>query len=409
MLSKWLDVGIQLGAFHRQAASYDDIRPPAFGHYPHIQNLSATRKRHQASLQNLKDQIDDAIDSNDYPAQRLLKDPRGDINAPGASPNPFTDRIPLPSLNSRQHGYKQSSNAPTAAAAADNDSKRLKVSVKIDGGQQMQPPSLFLQECAHLMSLLSAVAMSTLRNDIEGTETPLIQYVPGSPWPPVDPDKLSPHIRRQFHYENTLVITCRSLFNYSRNAKTTTLYNAARPFRVLGGVSDAEIQLLQNARGPSAKVALVSFWVQEFIARETMNGSVGNVSGPIISRLTQEISDGMLLYNQARKIAYIPFPYPHAQLSTISTIIITILVPVLMYSFDNQLVFACFLNFFTVLCFAGVHQVARELENPFKNVPNDLPLTTFQAQFNEGLITMYAGFHPESWWSVPAELSLKED
>eukprot|EP00957_Ditylum_brightwellii_P183089 13945375-Ditylum_brightwellii.AAC.1 len=76
MLSKWLDVGIQLGAFHRQAASYDDIRPPAFGHYPHIQNLSATRKRHQASLQNLKDQIDDAIDSNDYPAQRLLKDPR---------------------------------------------------------------------------------------------------------------------------------------------------------------------------------------------------------------------------------------------------------------------------------------------------------------------------------------------
>jgi hypothetical protein len=33
----------------------------------------------------------------------------------------------------------------------------------------------------------------------------------------------------------------------------------------------------------------------------------------------------------------------------------------------------------------------------------DIPLTTFQAQFNEALIAMYAGFHPDSWWVSPAD------
>ena len=46
--------------------------------------------------------------------------------------------------------------------------------------------------------------------------------------------------------------------------------------------------------------------------------------------------------------------------------------------------------------------MARELESPFHNVPNDLPLTTFQAEFNEALCAMFAGFHPDSWWDPPA-------
>ena len=43
-------------------------------------------------------------------------------------------------------------------------------------------PSLFLQESAHLISLLSAVALSTLRNEIEGVEAPLCEFVPGKAW-----------------------------------------------------------------------------------------------------------------------------------------------------------------------------------------------------------------------------------
>jgi predicted membrane chloride channel (bestrophin family) len=58
------------------------------------------------------------------------------------------------------------------------------------------------------------------------------------------------------------------------------------------------------------------------------------------------------------------------------------------------------MNSLTVLCFLGLHEVARELENPFINVPNDLPLCTFQAQYNEALGTMFSSYHPDSWFTI---------
>jgi predicted membrane chloride channel (bestrophin family) len=92
------------------------------------------------------------------------------------------------------------------------------------------------------------------------------------------------------------------------------------------------------------------------------------------------------------------------------TTAILFIFPVLSYNYVNDLSFACIMNFVTVLCFLGIHEVARELEAPMHNIPNDLPLTTFQAQFNEALITIYSGFHPDSWWEVDAgNVETKED
>jgi hypothetical protein len=73
------------------------------------------------------------------------------------------------------------------------------------------------------------------------------------------------------------------------------------------------VEKLQEARGPLAKVSLVNMWLLELISRECQAGSTGEVGAPIISRLYQFLSDGMAGYNQARKVAYVPFPFPHAQ------------------------------------------------------------------------------------------------
>ena len=74
--------------------------------------------------------------------------------------------------------------------------------------------------------------------------------------------------------------------------------------------------------------------------------------------------------------------------------------PLLFSNFVTNLWFGCTLNFLTVLCFLGLNEVSRELDNPFQNIPNDIPLTTYQAEMNEALVTMYAGFHPDGWWEV---------
>lgn len=121
----------------------------------------------------------------------------------------------------------------------------------------------------------------------------------------MDPDNLSKETLKAYGEDSRFWRVLYFILGLSRSDKHRTLYNAVRPFTVLGGVSDEEVMFLQNARGPYAKTALCFMWLQEFISRETLRGSTGKINGAILSRLFQYQSDGMVGYNQARKITYV--------------------------------------------------------------------------------------------------------
>jgi len=407
MHSKWLDLGTELAAFHYQSDYYKQNMPPAYGAYPHVTSVVRNREREQFTTH-----IDDNIATNSQEGE-----------SKGLFGKLFKKKKKKTEMKRRNSVHKSIHDRPKPAQSKlfgkppsfrkspgqQPEIQELKSESRLDGGME-EAPSLFLQEAVHLISLMSAVALSTLRVDIEGAESPLIPYIPGAPWPPVDPDNTPKEIKEEFTQKESsrLEKNLRFLLGTSRTEKNRTLYNAARPMRVLGGVSDAEIKLLSAARGPLAKTALCTMWMQEFISREYMAGSTGGVAPPIISRLYQFCSDGMIGYNQARKVAYIPFPFVHAQISALFVVVLLPVVPLLMLSFVDIPWIGALLTFFTILCFCGLHEVARELENPFKNEPNDLPLVTIQAQFNEALLVMYAGYHPDAWWDPPTENSKAE-
>ena len=66
-------------------------------------------------------------------------------------------------------------NTTTTTTAGDNNNRgqqQLETSVEDMNGRA----SLFLQEAAHLFSLMSAVAMASLRADMEGCASPLGTY-----------------------------------------------------------------------------------------------------------------------------------------------------------------------------------------------------------------------------------------
>ena len=308
-------------------------------------------------------------------------------------------------------------------------------------------PSLFLQEAAHLFSLTSAVAMASLRADLEGCASPLVEYIPGQPFPPVNPDEMKvkvwldnskpeadeiveeqennsanlnervdddtnvfkkegslprPSLPNKFNNRywirnNQLRNSVYFLLGLSRSARQRTLYNASRPFAVMGGLSDNEVELLQKARGPEAQMALCMLWLKEFISREHLDGSTGKVAPPIVARVYQHISDGFLQYNQCRKTAYTQFPFVHTQLTTFFLVVSIFLFPFLYYTYVNNVWMACFLNFASLACFDGIIEVAREMQDPFYQFPNDLPLNNYQVQYNEALIScLYGGFHPDA-------------
>jgi len=415
-MSKWMDATQHTAVFHMQNSRYDGMRPPSFFDHEDLNKLNLTMDRQRLApvasgdvedtdmrqkirLKSVYDvvrpsRIKPIIDRKDSKRrlsfQEILKSP---IRSMPPRSKSHWDLLPTPDSASPEILNRTEINSkyfPSATNPNRNFADR----------PNNQTPPLFLQELAHLSSLLCAVALSTLRNDLDDKESPLDIYVPGAPWPVSDPDKLPKSTKSEFHHDYAIVRNIRYWLGIDRKPKSLANYVASRPMLIIGGISNAEIAHLQEARGSYAKTQLAFHWLSEFIIREHLSGSLGDVHAAIISRLVQFLSDGMLYYNHARKIMYIPFPFPHAQLSAFFTIIMIPTIPFLMDQYTNELWMGCMITFFTVTCLVGLHEVARELENPFRNVPNEIPLCTIHAMYNEALATMFSGYNPDSFWDA---------
>mmetsp|Transcript_17070 Transcript_17070/g.30966 ORF Transcript_17070/g.30966 Transcript_17070/m.30966 type:complete len:637 (+) Transcript_17070:141-2051(+) len=422
-MSKWMDATMSVSVFHLQNKHYDGARPPSFFDHDELNKLNLTRARkrrgekNNASERRLKSVVDCEKNIYDCEKKRVTESfgrasEAFNVNSIQGNTNGRRPTPPSPHRKNTPNGVTDGYWGiipPTPDKASSAILQRTTLNSKYFPSSQCpnenfacrpnnKTPPLFLQELAHLSSLACAVALSTLRNDIEGSESVLDIYIPGSPWPVSDPDKLPKHIRREFQHRFHICSIIRHWLGNDRLPHHRSKYNAARPLLILGGVSDSEIQFLQKARGPHAKAQLALGWLTEFLIREHLQGSLGEVHAAVLSSLMRSLSDGMLFYNQARQIMYIPFPFPHAQLSAFFTVLMVVAVPFLMDQYTNVLWIGSLISFLTVTCLVGLHEVARELENPFRNVPNEIPLCTLQAVYNEALVTMFSGYNPDSFW-----------
>ncbi|EJK44001.1 hypothetical protein THAOC_37503 [Thalassiosira oceanica] len=175
--------------------------------------------------------------------------------------------------------------------------------------------------------------MSTLRCcDRDDIESNLIDFDPCARWPAMDSEQDIASLAKYGYRSNWFATRVKYVFGLSRTDEERNWLNSARPLTVVGGISPQETAGLRSARGSAAKVNLAFFWLQEFIIRESLHGSFGNVGPPIVSRLQQYSSDGHLWFNSARKVSFIPFPFPHAQLASIFVCISSVLIPTLMLS-----------------------------------------------------------------------------
>ena len=277
MMSKWLDVGMNMAAHHYQAAAFEGRRPPTFGR--------DLRLGGDCSI--LRERLEPRKSEKEYRASLKVNNQNKTSlwQRKSAKPSDIT-----PSLYGESKSIGDAKTGAIFSARA--GMSRLRSQARLDGGMDSKP-SPFLEEAAHLLSLLSAVALATLRNDLEGTESPLIEFEAGKPWPDVDPGNYTDASRGSFDDSNAFWEAFYHVFGISRSDRHRTLYNASRPFRVIGGVSDEEIEMLHLARGPYAKTALCFMWLQEFFTREHLAGGTGPVHAAIISRLHQFSSDGM--------------------------------------------------------------------------------------------------------------------
>jgi len=128
-------------------------------------------------------------------------------------------------------------------------------------------------------------------------------------------------------------------------------------------------------------------WVQRLIVDHAESGVI-SIPAPILSRVFQELSRGIVNVNNARKITDTLWPFPYAQLTTILLMMHSCLTPFACSFMVNIWWAASILAGVAVLVFWGIHYIAIEIEMPFGDDLNDLPMAELQRSWNASLITL---------------------
>mmetsp|Transcript_134156 Transcript_134156/g.304224 ORF Transcript_134156/g.304224 Transcript_134156/m.304224 type:complete len:644 (-) Transcript_134156:288-2219(-) len=131
---------------------------------------------------------------------------------------------------------------------------------------------------------------------------------------------------------------------------------------------------------PEDRVFRVSAWLVELVIMEHQAGRL-MTHAAVLSRVFQELSDGMLGYNQACKIAFIPFPFPYAQLMTLVITLWVLICPIVVDVFARSWVVTPFVSVLVAFSYVGLNHIAIDLEMPFGLGMNHLPLSQMHEQF----------------------------
>jgi len=118
-----------------------------------------------------------------------------------------------------------------------------------------------------------------------------------------------------------------------------------------------------------------------------------SVPPPILSRVYQTISRGYVNLLNAKKITDTKFPFPYAQLIVVLLFLHTILTPIIVSVTIDSLVIAPILAFIPVFGSHALNFTSIQLEDPFGEDDNDLPLSHFQAEMNNCLLML---LHPKT-------------
>jgi len=109
--------------------------------------------------------------------------------------------------------------------------------------------------------------------------------------------------------------------------------------------------------------------------------SLLDIPPPIQSRMYQEISNGMLGFNNVVKLADIPLSFAHVQIVLILLIVWTCFIPVFVVSFTDSIIAGPILAFLMAALMFALNGVATNLENPFGQSSASICVPEFHSRF----------------------------
>jgi len=162
-------------------------------------------------------------------------------------------------------------------------------------------------------------------------------------------------------------------------------------------LDEEERAFLEMAPDP---VLAIATRIMRAVATRHAAGGV-NAPSPIVSRIFQELSNGMVAFNQATKMKEVPVPFAYVQFHALLVLTFTIVSSLAIGVFTPSVVLAVVISCLVIGGFTGMWLVANELEDPFGFDPNDLPVIGYHEHFVRSLCQMLqAAWVPRDEWSI---------
>eukprot|EP00930_Biecheleria_cincta_P037843 TRINITY_DN26002_c0_g1_i1.p1 TRINITY_DN26002_c0_g1~~TRINITY_DN26002_c0_g1_i1.p1 ORF type:complete len:597 (-),score=102.26 TRINITY_DN26002_c0_g1_i1:115-1905(-) len=155
------------------------------------------------------------------------------------------------------------------------------------------------------------------------------------------------------------------------------------------GLDDETLFYLHDCRDKYNfnRVEVLVHLIQTIIVGHLENGII-KIPPPILSRVFQTLSRGFVNLLNAKKIADTCFPFPYAQTIAILLLMHLVWTPICMACVVKDLIWGPIMTFIPIFTFFSINFIGMQLENPFGDEPNDLPLDHFQREMNSCLLML---------------------
>ena len=118
---------------------------------------------------------------------------------------------------------------------------------------------------------------------------------------------------------------------------------------------------MQNSPEP-CKVVLQ--WIQRLIVESDTSGAI-KIAPPILSRIFNQLGNGIVQLNHAKAIKKFPIPFPLAQMLTLMLLLYSVATAIVTATTVETLHWAGALTFMVTLAYWSVYYIALELEMPY--------------------------------------------
>lgn len=160
--------------------------------------------------------------------------------------------------------------------------------------------------------------------------------------------------------------------------------SSSLPLVDIQGLNKDRLGVLATEEANGKRVQICLAWIKAFTLQKASQGIL-DVPAPILTRVFQELGNGLGHFHRAQEIVIWPFPFPYTQLNWFLLQIYTIITPVILSSWDTFPWVCSVFTIVSVTCLVSLDLVACELENPFGEDPNDLPVVDMQIELNKFL------------------------